>query len=243
MKLDRARLTLIISPHPDDLAFSIGGTILKGRRSTGKLAVTVFTRSSYGPFGCEGLSTEQISARRRDEDRRFFKTVGIPYVHLDFPDTTLRGYPNFESAREKERASDDPIFPTVRDTLRNLAELIGVESVILPLGVGNHIDHLISRDALRFPKQGWNYIYYEDVPYTTGFSLTEIDELARRVDAELRPFYTRIRDVISIKMRNLRLYASQVGKEEINLAMAHCKRLGPREQPAERIWSCRRFEF
>src|SRR3989344_7815375 len=81
--------SLFISPHPDDIAFSISGLLLS-KMFKGATLLTIFTGSNYAP----NLATTEIakiSHVRKDEDRSFCERFELQYAYLDLKDSLARG--------------------------------------------------------------------------------------------------------------------------------------------------------
>ena len=156
-----------VSPHLDDAAFSVGGT-LAALADTGHqvTVVTCFTRSVPAPTGfalaCQtdkGLGPEvDYLALRRAEDRAAMAVLGATPVHLELREAPHRGY---ESAAE--------LFAGVRpgdDVWRDLAGLLrGLpgDLWLAPQGLGGHVDHLQVLRAVA--GLGRPTLWWRDSPY------------------------------------------------------------------------------
>ena len=137
---------LAVSPHLDDAAFSVGGTL--AALATGGAEVTVvtcFTRSVPEPTGfalaCQtdkGLGPEvDYLQLRREEDRAAMAVLGAEPVHLDLPEAPHRGY---ESGPERFAGvrPDDAVWRQVVGLLSDLR----ADLWLAPQGLGGHVDHL-----------------------------------------------------------------------------------------------------
>lgn len=153
-----------VSPHLDDAAFSVGGTLAAlvdaGHDVT---VVTCFTASVPDPTGfalaCQtdkGIGPEvDYLALRRAEDAAAMRALGVRHVHLPRPEAPHRGY-------------DGPaaLFAGVRpDDVVDLRELGDLDADVwfAPQGLGGHVDHLhvvAAVAALRRPTAWWR-----DAPY------------------------------------------------------------------------------
>ena len=156
-----------LSPHLDDAAFSVGGT-LAALADAGHevLVVTCFTRSVAGPTGfalaCQtdkGLAPEvDYLALRRDEDRAAMQVLGTQPLHLDLPEAPHRGYTSAADLFAGVHPGDD----VWREVAALLAELPG-DLWLGPQALGAHVDHLqVSRAlaGLDRPRAWWR-----DSPY------------------------------------------------------------------------------
>jgi len=83
--------TVMISPHPDDVAYSVGGAILSGFFPKPFLIVTAFTVSVTAPCfdGVHDVAT--VSSLRASEDEAFAKKVNSQILRLDLPDAGFDG--------------------------------------------------------------------------------------------------------------------------------------------------------
>jgi LmbE family N-acetylglucosaminyl deacetylase len=81
--------TLIISPHSDDIAFSIGGTLLSHFFPEPLMIATVFTRSISADYFDGPHDEKTITAQRESEDRAYAKRIGSGMVRLGLPEATL----------------------------------------------------------------------------------------------------------------------------------------------------------
>ena len=137
---------LAVSPHLDDAAFSVGGTLAALADAGHEVVVaTCFTRSVPGPTGfalaCQtdkGLGPEvDYLALRRDEDRAAMAVLGAQPVHLDLPEAPHRGYPSAEALFAGVHPGDD-----VWREVAALLEGLSADLWLAPQGLGAHVDHL-----------------------------------------------------------------------------------------------------
>ena len=158
---------LAVSPHLDDAAFSVGGTLARLADTGHDVTVaTCFTRSVPDPRGfalaCQtdkGLGPEvDYMALRRAEDRAAMAVLDVDALHLDLPEAPHRGY---DSAAE--------LFAGMRrddDVWRELAALLldrRADLLLGPQGLGGHVDHL---QVLRVVSGlGRPVLWWRDAPY------------------------------------------------------------------------------
>lgn len=167
----RAGDVLVVSPHPDDAVFSLGGTIA-GLVARGQRVVvaTVFSRAPDGP------------ARAR-EDQRAIARLGAERLDLGFPELRQRragdrGLPSVDERDGGLRA----------EVARAIGELAGGARVLGPLGVAAHADHQMAFQACA--GLAGELLFYEEVPYALCPALTELRlrtlDVARRQPASAR---------------------------------------------------------
>lgn len=180
---------VFVSPHLDDVALSCGGAVAKAARTGTPRIVTVFAGepdadvSDFARFQHErwNLPEDSVVAMRREEDRRAALALGesVAVEWLDYFDAIYR---------DPDYSSDDALFgPPLACDLRLAEQIYGdlrrypTSTYVLPLGVGNHVDHQIVREAgamlLRDGAEVWTYA---EIPYaldetSLAVALTSVD--------------------------------------------------------------------
>ena len=171
---------LAVSPHLDDAAFSVGGTLARLADAGHDVTVaTCFTRSVPDPRGfalaCQtdkGLGPEvDYMALRREEDRAATAVLGVRALHLDLPEAPHRGYGSAAELFTGMR-SDDEVWRELVPLLLGLR----VDVLLAPQGLGGHVDHL---QVLRVVSGlGRPVLWWRDAPYV-------LRDAAARPGAEL----------------------------------------------------------
>ncbi|HUC19943.1 MAG TPA: PIG-L family deacetylase, partial [Candidatus Polarisedimenticolaceae bacterium] len=180
-----------ISPHYDDMAFSAGALATHLKPTNPIVAINVFTKAAKRPYTlstkaylrqCGYTDTEQLYADREAEDKQALAALADKIINLGFTEALGRrsygksprglgkiipelahAYPiyRFHITKGKVARSD---AHTVTELEKKLAELIDPQAMVFcPLGVGGHIDHVITRLACDklFPQP----IHWSDYPY------------------------------------------------------------------------------
>ncbi|HUG30648.1 MAG TPA: PIG-L family deacetylase [Candidatus Limnocylindria bacterium] len=174
----------------------------------------------------DAASAGEIIARRRVEDERFAYFAEASVVFLDLPDAVFRGYEGDDQLLGQVRADDDaPIAILRREIVR-----LEPQSVYVPLGVGNHVDHQLCRDlgvALLAEPRRWvmpgpewagKVVFYEDFPYAWWNNFQSLDELTDGAlagiprEVMLTPRYADISDQLERKVRGISMYESQLDR-------------------------------
>lgn len=144
-----------LSPHPDDVALSCGGSVAADAAAGAE--VTLITVFSEGPR----------AAQRREEDERAAALLGARLCPLELPDAL---------DRPEVRGSLDLFAPLGQRHLGILSEVVARlqqkvppgAAVRAPLGVGGHIDHRLVCAAARALAEvrPLSLSFYEDLPYS-----------------------------------------------------------------------------
>ena len=249
---------LVLSPHLDDGVLSCALAISALRSLDAHVdVVTLFAGQPAQPLSpaaarfhaaC-GQGAQAISDRRL-EDRQALAVLGAMPTHLDFLDALYRRQPD-GSWRCKDDDGPFHLDPDDEPDLRGAIaqQLVGLlrqwrpALLLLPLAVGDHVDHRLTRQAGRvavasLPAQERpQVLLYEDIPYAHHDSSERYT-----VASNLRPVLMHaVEDWWSRKITAIGCYPSQVqmlwpgqpnwpGRLE-----GYAERLGA-GRPAERLW-------
>ncbi|MEI7742396.1 MAG: PIG-L family deacetylase [Chloroflexota bacterium] len=172
----------------------------------------------------EAAAAGDAMAQRRLEDERYAAFAEVAFVWLDLPDAVFRGYEGDEQLLGAPRADDAPPVDILR---RELARL-DASRVYLPMGVGGHVDHQLTRDAglgllhdepswiMSAPGYAGRIVLYEDFPYAWWEEFGRIEEMpegsfdAMPAHVSLNAEYADISDQLERKIRGIALYESQI---------------------------------
>jgi glycosyltransferase involved in cell wall biosynthesis len=222
---------LYLSPHLDDICLSLGGFVR--RRKTGVL-LTIFSRSD---FVCRAMPLPSdkndrvmlISEIRRAENEAFAQRVGLLTRYGELAEALVRGRDAFDAAKATEdtRLLHTKVMVAI-EKLKTPEPLNEKPWLFCPIGIGNHLDHLIILrvvvDNLASLKSTYRIAFYEDHPYATDRENYIIGiERLRTLLAPLEPKRRvhPISDVIDDKLRFARLYDSQFVNPPTSLASIH----------------------
>ncbi|HEY3313507.1 MAG TPA: PIG-L family deacetylase [Anaerolineales bacterium] len=182
---------IYLSPHFDDAVLSCGGLIWEQSQQGIPVEIWTVNAGDPPPGPDSDLITRvhtmwqtgnpgQTVAHRRLEDRAAASLAGAGLRHLNNVDAIYRR----TRTGELMYAVDvfDPIHPAekgiVRSTARKIAQgLRAGDSLVCPLALGSHVDHIITRKASE--SLGHPLWYYADIPYLFNHP----DELAQAVTA------------------------------------------------------------
>jgi LmbE family N-acetylglucosaminyl deacetylase len=163
-------------------------------------------------------------AQRRLEDERFAAFAEVSVVWLDLPDAVFRGYEGDDQLLGAPRADD----PAPADLLRREIARLEPSRVYLPLGIGGHVDHRLTRDAgiaLLSDAKAWvmpgidytgRVAFYEDFPYAWWEDFGRLEDLPEGTLAALPEHvsltaeFADVGDVLERRIRGILLYESQI---------------------------------
>lgn len=192
LKIDKKTTIYLVSPHLDDAIFSAGGLILKYSKTHKIVLVNVFTSpgasvetmSSKKFLNQIGYTNKsKLFEDRKKEDQLAAKLSGIyKVINLDFTDALWREksktvlgklipelgrvYPTYRFHVIKGKASkhDNALIHEISQELKKVVSQ--QNSVIFcPMGFGNHVDHIVVRDACRLSFEEKQLVYWSDYPY------------------------------------------------------------------------------
>ncbi len=168
---------LILSPHRDDAAFSLGLSIDTWLAAGHKVQVlNFFTQSLYAPYSdAESLHQNDrlsfVSAVRRREDIAWNKLLRdrLEFHDLDLHDAPLRLNCNLGELPTLEIRPGDRALARGAGAIAKLTRNATPETiaVLAPLAIGAHIDHRIIRQAAMetLAASPLPIAFYEDLPY------------------------------------------------------------------------------
>jgi LmbE family N-acetylglucosaminyl deacetylase len=242
---------IFLSPHLDDAVFSCGGRIWQavnqGRRV---LVVTVFAAGpppavELSPFA-QALHRRWGEAhapeQRRQEDREALRSLGARGLHWPYMDCIYRRGPASAFLYPDEAALWGPVSPQEADLVGELARRItalgseGRALIHTPLGVGQHVDHRLVRQAAE--ATGRPLLYYADYPYAedpqaVARALGGVRWEERRV--YLSPAAVRAKGEAMARYRS-QISTFWMDRERMERAVRDFSRRVGRGRPAERYW-------
>lgn len=226
------RGTLVLSPHPDDAAFSIGGLLHEGAFAPVTI-VTVFGRTNF--LGARGFQrdAEEATSIRRAEDAAFAAAIGADLISCELPDASIRLGPSLESIFGGDEAA--PV--ELRGMLSEIVHRVRPALILAPAAIGGHVDHRILHTvAPQLARScGAALAYYEDLPYAEWISVEGISLHFARISADLRPFDVVPGGALVTKLRSIMLYRTQAMETWVASIRRHALRRHP--EGAERIWA------
>ena len=208
---------LLLSPHPDDIAWSLGGTLA---RLTGAgvevWTLTFFTRSRYAP-GHRTQDVEHVSAVRAAEEHSWAGATGVVLLRGELADSGLRGY---DDLTELGAQPEPDVVLDASALLRGVVDRHGMDAVLAPGSRGGHVDHTAVRLAAAGLPAELPVLHYDDLPYAVTLAppaggqrvLVDVADLWDAKEAGMRHFPSQCwQDTLPV----VRAYAASVGGEQL----------------------------
>jgi LmbE family N-acetylglucosaminyl deacetylase len=242
---------VFVSPHLDDVILSCGGAVAKAARTGSPRIVTVFAGtpgsdvSEFAHFQHVRWrldDAEAVESRRREDQAAAARIGDSVQVHwLEYLDAIYRdtGYSSDDALFGLPLSCDLTLASDIHKDLRRYR----TSRYVIPMGVGNHVDHQIVREAgLMLLREGAEVWMYAEVPYALNDASVA---LAISQIAVNDPIVVRLdEDALRRKIAGVGEYASQLpvlfrdrgdASEEIE---AFARRQGGGD-PVELLWRLR----
>ena len=173
-------MDIYISPHFDDVIFSLGSELLKNKNK--KLIITVFTESDeliLSKLNGDMYNYGNYKVRKQEDIKVVNEIYNTYYLHLGFKE-------------ELFRKNDINIQENIRKKIINIIDKNNVNNIYIPLGVGRHKDHLIVYESLNDINFENKYFYYE-FPY----SHITLNRKVRNIELNIIHEWISISDLIN----------------------------------------------
>ena len=223
---------VVLSPHLDDAVLSCGALMIHAAPRTEVTVVTLFTEAGPPPHTLSGRrflrqagarDARELYRERREEDREVLEKLGVRCVHAGLTEALFRLregrlrhalgrllpelghlYPVYRWQITSGRIAPGDA-PALRETREVIAGLAGPDPavVLAPLGVGAHVDHVLTRTAA--DQSGVPAVYYSDFPHNQRHSADPNFIQRNSLIA------TRWTELLAAKAELIRGYRTQVG--------------------------------
>lgn len=211
-----------LSPHLDDAALSCGGHIYD-LTNAGKTVLIITIMAGELAPGSSSQFAESLHQRwqlqrnvvqaRRAEDKAACQILGADWQHWEFLDCIYRLEP--ETGRPLYPSENaifgeiDPADSTLLQTLAaRMALLPAAHHIYVPLTLGHHVDHQLTRQAAEKCFGPASLHYYEDYPYAREFSAEQF------TTQEAGSWQTEVKKIseagIRARIRAIKCYRSQL---------------------------------
>jgi LmbE family N-acetylglucosaminyl deacetylase len=188
---------ILLSPHPDDAVWSLGGVIPLLQLSTDVLIATLFDGDPASESLARSKSRSERwrlfgdTAARRDEDSKAARRLGCKHLSLGWVDAALRLRPDGSFEQASLDTLLDKSEPGVEAALldqfeRQLGQLIlPNDQILAPLGFGDHVDHRITHKLAR--RLDRTIGYYAEFPYYLPDREHDLIDFITSLDLSLKP--------------------------------------------------------
>ena len=243
----KRRRVVVIEPHMDDAVLSVGGLMLQRRDECEFLIVTMATRSvatSYRDLDRDFFDIETVSGIRKAESSIVARLLWGHHIPLGLADATLRYHPQ-NWTLDWFRRHKSAVYTALQHapgpgeleewtfTLAKAIRDFEPEEIWMPLGVGVHTDHQLTRHAclnlLRAdPKLVERCVcrFFQDVPYAADYQAhtAALVRTLGEAGAKLEEERVDVTAVMPAKMHLLSIYASQWKTEIIERRVQACSK-------------------
>ena len=224
----------VISPHPDDAIFSMGGTIrtiLDDRCHVD--IINCFSFSAYSlklPRCNNGVCVTQSRMNEESRARLQFPGMRPSLYFLHLIDAPLR------RPGQSSVFRDEPLSSADREVATSLSALFHpflaqCDTVFVPLSIGNHVDHQIARLAaeLSVKSNTVRLFYYEDQPYMAKSTPSFTGGWAK-VKSFCLPIDKEFKETL------LKCYPSQISQSDRRAVVEYSQQCGSTDYANERFW-------
>ncbi|TAN56228.1 MAG: hypothetical protein EPN26_04125 [Rhodospirillales bacterium] len=234
---------VVAAPHPDDAAFACGGLLALAVRS--RIPVTIHTLFTQTTF-VDGKTYDDPAiptARRKKEEEAYAALLGplCRLVYHDLAEAIIRKQGSFEAIYDP--GSFDTADQAAAQTITSLLSgaVADGQTLLLPMGLGHHLDHTVTRDAglALSPLPGRLYLY-EDLPYAQDYAPEAIGAaaagFAARHGRNVKRCLITYPGFEETKRKGMACYPSQDGDGSVSAQTLDCGRRFIAGAIAERYW-------
>jgi LmbE family N-acetylglucosaminyl deacetylase len=168
---------IFLSPHLDDVVFSCGGYVWDLTSSGQQVEIWTICAADPPPGNLSSLAAglhrdwglaDNAYQFRRQEDQSACQILGAAPRYLTYLDCIYRQSPEGEFFYDSEGAISGGLDQREEGLIDRLtaeleSNLPGDARVVAPLGIGNHVDHQLTRKAAN--RLSRSPAYYAEYPY------------------------------------------------------------------------------
>jgi LmbE family N-acetylglucosaminyl deacetylase len=244
---------VVIEPHMDDAALSVGGRLLhrRGRNRITILSVVKYSNfTSYWDLKRDYLNVDTVTALRLRESELAARLLGAEHRCLDWTDAPIRFFPADRWSVEElkrilpavyasmEIPPDSKEVAILKEKLRSELERLAPDDIWIPMGLGSHVDHRTVRSACvamlseargRLAKSSVSM--YEDLPYNRKSLALQIQKAFAIHGTILLRSTEDVTDVFDEKLRLISVFASQFKRSYMEPLIKGCAERAERSAP------------
>ncbi|MFF2908929.1 PIG-L deacetylase family protein [Paenibacillus sp. NPDC057934] len=231
---------LILSPHPDDAAYSLGASLACRNSDRHITVLNVFSKQDYSILN---IKHEEALKQILIEEQAVSLCLRYNAMFCDLPEARLRGYKRLReiiggTKEPWKQSSEHYWIEAVRKEILSALDSNKPSIVLAPLGV-KHVDHILLAYVI---KQMWSELharkirlfFFEDLPYCIDEQAKiEVLNILSQEGFVLKP-KNIISDSLNDKVRALKVYHSQSKERDIVKIIEYGKPMGI--SISERIW-------
>ena len=235
MKYNKPKVTIFFSPHSDDIALSIGGSIGLNKFHLPYTLVTIFGLTTF--LGVHGIKNrEEATIMRKAEDESFAQAINAKLFYFEFPDVLLRNDNNVEDVSTKSMITKDQILQ-IRNNCSIKIKKVNPELILIPAGIGNHFDHILLKDIIIDITKNMEISVnmYEDQPYTSFLGEKMVAKIISSTKKIMKNEVHLLKDFLSCKIDFVKKYESQLHDNKIEKIISYAYEIDP-TYGGERIW-------
>ena len=170
---------IYLAPHLDDVALSCGGLVWMQAQAGEPISIWTICagdppKGSLSSFAQKHHDRwklpQDAAAARRKEDTLSCQLLGASWEHFPVPDAIYRRRPHSnDSLYTSDERLFGPLHPAEQTLVQQVAgwleqRLLPEDRLVVPLTLGNHVDHQLTRQAAELIQNPSSY--YFDFPYT-----------------------------------------------------------------------------
>ena len=224
---------LMIQPHLDDLAFSLGHILLNQKLSVQD--ITVWTIFGKETFNIRGYSNNKETYELlRNEENIWFEKLRITKYRLELEEAGYRGVDKIRTLFQPQNTSEFSFANFILPN-GNLLELNNSIDEILndnfdylwvPAGVGGHCDHLAVRHSVLNNLVNKNLyktiVFYEELPYSLySKPIRWEDTGVPKYKFVKNITYHPTEDEVLIKTESISVFHSQINLRHAKVLSSH----------------------
>lgn len=240
----------IFSPHPDDAVLACGGSMIKHLIKNENLQlyiINVFSKENYSilPY----LQKNEVMAENviQQEEKTIEKALRCQTINLGFLDALLREYKSvkeifYRKSVDYEYSIERNLISDVVKSVKNIINDKQLTYVLLPLAIGGHIDHLLTKESILniySDELDCKFYFYEDQPYaaTSIYGQKQMEKLTQSMTSVC----VNITESAEYKRNLLGTYKTQLTVQQINKVLDYSKELKNDMNYYERFWMMNKF--
>ncbi|MCK6470945.1 MAG: PIG-L family deacetylase [Planctomycetes bacterium] len=173
----RRFLAVVVSPHLDDAVFSCGGLIARLSQRGQVLLLNLFTQFPQAKM----VRAVRLGPERHAEEQAAARFLGVSTYSFNLLDAAFRRpeYGMLGNIFKPPVQDDVASIKDLREEVLGFLDRLDYEYLYVPLGIGWHVDHILTYSIFEGQQADSRIRYYEDAPYcllpaTTRYRLNEL---------------------------------------------------------------------